>query len=121
MDFQAQAAIYLQIANQIADRILNGEWQSGERIPSVRDLASEIQVNPNTVLRAYSYLQEEQIIVNQRGIGYFVAEDGAKKVKILKKTAFLSDLLPQLFREMELMGISWEEMQQHYHSFNQKK
>lgn len=110
MEFQSNTAIYLQIAHQIAARIIAEEWAAGDRIPSHRDMASDIQVNPNTVGRSYSFLQDEGIIVNQRGIGFFVAEQGLEKAKLLQKSIFLRELVPQLVQQMKLLDISWEEL-----------
>ncbi|MBK8426642.1 MAG: GntR family transcriptional regulator [Lewinellaceae bacterium] len=55
MEFQTQTAIWMQIAQQVATRIMTGEWAPGERIPSVRELAAEVQVNPNTVVRSVTF------------------------------------------------------------------
>ena len=73
MQFNTRLPIYIQIAGYIRDLILNGTWSDGERIPSVRDMAVELEVNPNTVVRTYAILQDEGTLDNQRGIGYFTA------------------------------------------------
>ena len=85
MEFKDGKAIYMQISDYISESILKGEWKEGDRIPSVREFAIEIEVNPNTVMRAYSYLQDEGVIYNKRGIGYFVGEESMEKVMNLKK------------------------------------
>lgn len=121
MEFQTQAAIWLQIAWQIANRIIAGEWPPGERIPSVRELAAEVQVNPNTVVRSVTFLNEEGIIINQRGIGYFVANDGPEKARQLRKKAFQTEMLPGLFQTMQQLDISWEELHLMYQQFQDKK
>lgn len=121
MEFHAQSGIYHQIATRVIERIASGEWPSGARIPSVRDLAAEIMVNPNTVMRAYAQLQDEGLIANQRGVGFFVAPDGPGKVRQLKKNAFLSELLPQMFKEMALLGIDWQELEIQYQHFQQQQ
>ncbi len=74
MEFSNHQAIYLQIADQICESILMQHKLSGERIASVREMALQIEVNPNTVARAYSLLQEQGIIFNKRGLGFFIAE-----------------------------------------------
>ena len=107
----------MQIARQIATRIMAGEWPPGERIPSVRDLASELQVNPNTVVRSVTYLQDAGIIVNQRGIGYFVADDGVAKARDLRKKAFSDDLLPVFFQTIDELGIQWDELKLWYQQY----
>lgn len=121
MEFQTQAAIWLQIAWQIANRIIAGEWPPGERIPSVRELAAEVQVNPNTVVRSVTFLNEEGIIINQRGIGYFVANDGQEKARQLRKKAFQTEMLPGFFQTIQQLDISWEELQVMYQQFQDKK
>ena len=75
MEFKEKKSIYVQIADHICENIVKGIWKEGDRIASVREFAVDIEVNPNTVMRAYSYLQDEGIIYNKRGIGYFVGEN----------------------------------------------
>ena len=106
MDFRQDQAIYLQIADLICENILAGRWKPGDRIPSIRELAESIEVNPNTVMRTYGYLQEQGIIQNQRGIGYFAAEDAYKTTKELARRAFESRELPRVFKTMDLLGMS---------------
>jgi GntR family transcriptional regulator len=76
MEFGDNNAIYLQIADHFCENILLQKWNPGDRIPSVREMAVSIEVNPNTVMRTFNYLQDKGIIFNKRGIGYFVTEDG---------------------------------------------
>ncbi len=117
MEFQTQTAIWMQIAEQIATRIMSGEWAPGERIPSVRELAAEVQVNPNTVVRSVTFLQEAGIIINQRGIGYFVAEDGVAKAHELRKKAFSDEMLPVFFQTIDQLGIQWDELKSWYQQY----
>lgn len=112
MEFQDQKAIYLQIAEWMEEAILNNKWQ--ERIPAIRELASELKVNPNTVTRTYAYLESQGIITMQRGIGYFVGEGAAKKVKALRKQDFLEKTLPNLFKAMDLLGVTPDEILKQY-------
>lgn len=110
MDFKEPTAIYQQIADYGLDQVLNGNWTQEERIPSVRSLAGEVGVNPNTVMRAFDYLDREGIIFNQRGRGFFVASDGLKKAKSLRKEQFILNTLPQLASDLELLNISPKEL-----------
>ena len=110
MEFRQNQAIYLQIADHITERILSGTWPEGERIPSIREMAEDIQVNPNTVMRSYAYLQDLGIIYNQRGIGYFVAEDAYRKTLELKKQNFIRRELPRIFRTMDLLHLTCEDL-----------
>jgi DNA-binding transcriptional regulator YhcF (GntR family) len=89
MQFRESIAIYLQIADYILERILLKQWRTDERIPAVRELAVQLEVNPNTVMRTYEFLQGQNIIYNQRGIGYFVAPDAIKNATQYRKTEFI--------------------------------
>src|SRR5262245_33927145 len=100
MEFNQPKGIYQQIADQIRDRILEGEWRNGDRIPSIRELAVSVGVNPNTVTKTYQALTDRRIIENQRGIGYFVAADAKEKILEELRSEFIRDELPRLFRVM---------------------
>mgnify|MGYP005666370545 CR=1 FL=1 len=114
MDFKQQKAIYMQIADYILDNILAEQLQTGDRVQSVREMASNVQVNPNTVVRTYSYLQDKGIIFNQRGIGYFVADDAYEKTRQLKKESFTNHYLPEVFKLMRLLQIDFEDLREIY-------
>lgn len=117
MEFKDNEAIYLQIAAFVSDQILMGKWPGGQKIPSVRDMAVELEVNPNTVMRSYEFLQGLEIIYNKRGLGLFVAEDGFDKVKAYRKENFVRQNLPELFKNMYLLGISINEISLQYQNF----
>ncbi|MEO8173616.1 MAG: GntR family transcriptional regulator [Sediminibacterium sp.] len=117
MEFTNQQPIYLQIAEMICEQILLKKFREDERIPSVREMAVQLEVNPNTVMRTYEFLQGKEIISNKRGIGYFVAVDGISKATHLRKTEFLQAELPKLFKTAQLLDISFEELQKHYITF----
>ncbi|URA10468.1 GntR family transcriptional regulator [Thermospira aquatica] len=121
MEFDSGQPIYLQIADLVCDSILRGVWKPGERIPSIRDMASQISVNPNTVVKAYNYLESQKIILNQRGIGFFVSDQGYAHVLRLKQELFISKECPRFFRQMNLVGISWENLQKLYEEFQQNE
>jgi len=110
MEFRQNEAIYLQIADLACDNVLSGAWRPGDRVPSVRELAGEIEVNPNTVVRAYAYLQDQGIIQNQRGLGYFVAERAPDVTRELMRRTFVSRDLPRVFRTMDLLGMGMDEL-----------
>lgn len=112
MNFKKPKAIYMQIADYLCESILAADLKGGDRIQSVREMAAQVEVNPNTVARTYSYLQEKEIIFNKRGVGYFVAADALEKTKALKKEAFIKQFLPEVFKLMELLGISFEDLKQ---------
>ncbi len=121
MEFGDSNAIYLQIADHFCENILLGKWNSGDRIPSVREMAVGIEVNPNTVLRTYNFLQEKGIIYNKRGIGYFVSDDGLEKTLQLRKEDFVGHELPRFFKAMSLLNISMDELQVYFREFHSGK
>ena len=109
MKFREKEAIYLQIADLLCERILLKDWTEDQRIPSVRELAVDLEVNPNTVMRAYAYLQDQGIIYNKRGIGYFVSQDGFRITRKVYRTNFIRNDLPQLCRSLKLLNMDFTE------------
>lgn len=83
-ELNSKEPIYLQIKNFIKLKIISGKLKEGERLLSVRDYASKLTVNPNTILRVYSELENEGLIITQRGIGKFVTDD-IEKIHHLRK------------------------------------
>jgi DNA-binding transcriptional regulator YhcF (GntR family) len=114
MEFSQPKGIYLQIADQMRDRILQGEWAEGERIPSIRELAVMLGVNPNTVTKSYQTLTDRNIIENQRGLGYFVARDAKRTILQEMKNEFIDEELPRVFRTMRLLDMPIDELTAHY-------
>ena len=117
MEFKDKQSIYLQIADYICEQILLGKWPPGERIPSVRDLASMMEVNPNTVMRTYEFLQNKEIIFNKRGIGYSASEHANDRILAYRKERFLDVESPDFFRTMYLLNISIAELKVYYDKF----
>ena len=114
MEFFDKQAIYLQIANKVCENILTQKWVNGERIPSVREIAVQMEVNPNTANRAYDFLQSYEIIYNKRGIGYYITEDGYEKTVSFKRKQFFEEEAPQFFRSMKLAGVNLAELETYY-------
>lgn len=106
MDFNQQTPIYLQIADALCERILSGEWKPEDRIPSAREYGATLGVNPNTIIRSFDFLQNQQIIYNRRGIGYFVSPDAAELIRKNQKEQFISVDLPAVIKRMKLLGLS---------------
>ena len=114
---RAAQSIFIQIAETIKDRILSGEYAVNERIPSVRDVAVEVEVNPNTAMKAFELLQREELIYNKRGMGYFVSPEAPAKIIEGRKALLKEVTLPELFHEMTLLGISPEEIMEGYKKY----
>ena len=114
MNFKDNKPIYIQIAEHICDDVLAGVYRADERIPSVREFAASVEVNANTVVRSYDYLQQSGIIYNKRGLGYFVADGAAKIITDMRRKQILGDELSLMFSRMATIGISPDELQRLY-------
>lgn len=117
MEFRDKEAIYLQIAGYVGEQITLGKWPLDEKIPSVRELAADLQVNPNTVVRAYEFLQNKAVISNKRGIGFFIESDARAKIKEYNKERFLNQDLPEFFKSIYLLDIAVEDLVSRYQVF----
>jgi DNA-binding transcriptional regulator YhcF (GntR family) len=106
MDFKSSKGIFLQIAENLCNQILEGELKPGDRVPSVRDLATEFEVNRNTVMRTYTNLQEAGIFDNKRGIGFFIAENALKLISSREKGIFQTHDLPDFIVKIKLLKLT---------------
>jgi DNA-binding transcriptional regulator YhcF (GntR family) len=120
MEFNDAQAIYLQIADYVCDQIQLQKWNADEKIPSVRELAVTLEVNPNTVMRSYEHLQQQNIIYTQRGMGYFVSRDAPAQINKTRKENFLKEELPQVFRKMILLGIETDDIADRFEKFKKQ-
>ena len=117
MKFKESKSIYLQIAERICDEILQVQYKEEERIPSVREYAATVEVNANTVVRSFDYLQGQDIIYNKRGLGYFVAQEGRERILGLRKEVFLKEELPEFFRQLKTLDISMKDVEKLYKEY----
>lgn len=121
MNFKESNAIYLQIADRICGEILLMQYREEERIPSVREYAAIVEVNANTVMRSYDYLQSQNIIYNKRGIGYFVTSGAIKLILSLRRDAFLKEELDYFFRQLYMLDIPMKEIDVMYREFMKRQ
>ncbi|MBF9017350.1 MULTISPECIES: GntR family transcriptional regulator [unclassified Oceanispirochaeta] len=121
MEFKEKKSIYIQIADFFFDNILKKIWQKEDKIPSVREMAVQLEVNPNTVMRAYAHLQDKGVIYNKRGIGYFVSPQAENEVKAMKKEDFMSNALPEFYKIVKLLDIDFRELAEGYKDFLKKE
>ena len=110
MEFKDNQAIYLQIADYLGVKILRGQIKPGERVPSVRELAVELAVNPNTVVRSFEFLTDQKVIKQQRGVGYFATDEAVERVKSIMRQDFFEKSLPELLRTMALLDIQFDDL-----------
>ena len=106
--FNDNIPIYIQLVEMIKTDIVSGKYQPGDKLPAVRDMAMELGVNPNTVQRAFSELEREDLVKSDRTNGRYVTDD-KKKIKGLLKT--LSEkYINELFEKLNLLGMSDEQI-----------
>ncbi len=121
MQFQNNGpAIYLQIADYICEKILLKEWKTEDKVPSVRELAIQLEVNPNTVMRTYEFLKQQEIINDKRGVGYFITPLAYKNAVAYRKTEFLEKELPSVFRTMNMLGLEPEDLAVRFEKFKKQ-
>jgi len=108
IEFDNNLPIYIQIMNYIKGEIVTGKLGPGDKILSVRELASELQINPNTVQRTFQELEREEIVETRRGMGRYVTSEESKIMTIKKEMA--KDVLERFIRGMKELGFQGEEI-----------
>ncbi len=121
MEFKAKKAIYQQIVERIFNEILNGIYKEQERIPSVREYAEMVCVNPNTVMRSYDYLQRMGVIYNRRGLGYYLHEDARKIILTLRREEFQQSEAEEIFGMLLSLSITPDELKEMYQKYIESK
>ena len=106
MDFQSTKGIFLQIAENLCHQILAGALKAGDRVPSVRDLAAEFEVNRNTVLRTYALLDDAGVFDNKRGVGFFVSENAIELILATEKAEFFNRDLPAFIEKVKMLQLT---------------
>lgn len=117
MDFRDNKAIYVQIADWICEQVILGQWVAGDKISSVRELAVDLEVNPNTVARTFELLQNEGVVFQKRGIGLFVETEALDRALEYLRRDFVEKDMPRMFRFMKLLGISEQSMVERYREY----
>lgn len=117
MEFKAKKAIYQQIVERIFGEILNGVYKAQERIPSVREYAEMVCVNPNTVMRSYDYMQRMGVIYNRRGLGYYLHEDAREIILNLRREEFRQSQAEEIFGMLRSLSITPDELRAMYQKY----
>lgn len=104
IEFDNNAPIYIQIMNYIKKQIVIGKLGPGDKIESVRDLASELQINPNTIQRTFQELEREGIVETKRGLGRYVTDEESTIMRIKKEMA--AELLDRFVNGMKEIGFA---------------
>ncbi len=108
MKFKDDLPIYIQIMDLIKIQIVNGEYKSGDKLLSVRDLASNLKVNPNTIQRAYQELELEEIVETKRGMGTFVKDDANLFSEL--KNDIAKNIISKFIIDIKPLGLSRDEI-----------
>ena len=109
LDFRSSEPIYLQIARQVEQLVAQGELKLGDQLPTVRELATELRINFNTVGRAYHVLDETRLISTQRGRGTYIWEQPTEETLKQLKEKSLEELARHYLNEVNQLGYSLEE------------
>jgi len=110
IDFKSTKGIFQQIADNLCHQILEGKLPPGDRVPSVRDLAIEFEVNRNTLLRTYAILQDAGIIDNKRGIGFFVSDNALEIILKTEKQAFFNHEFPEFIQKVKVLKLTTNDL-----------
>ncbi|MDC9823410.1 GntR family transcriptional regulator [Devosia sp. ZB163] len=103
--FNDSQPIFVQISERIADMILSKTAGEGEALPSVRQIAAELSVNPLTVTRAYQSLVDIGAVESRRGMGMYVAQGGRDRLLAHEREKFLSDEWPRVLARIAALGL----------------
>lgn len=102
--------IYRQLRERIVGLMLTGVYKEGDALPSVRQVASEYQINHLTVSKAYQELVDMQLVESRRGMGMYVMDGAQEKLHGIEKEKFLSTELPALLTRIKHLGLSVDEL-----------
>lgn len=106
------APIYRQLKERVIAMMLDGVLKPGDALPSVRQVAADYQLNPITVSRAYQELADEALVEKRRGLGMFVTEEAAKKLRSSERERFLQEEWPLVVERIERLGLSARDLLQ---------
>ena len=119
IDYKDRRPIYEQIVGSIEDLAVRGVLEPDSQLPSVRQLAVELSINPNTIQRAYSQLEKTGVIYSVKGKGNFVAAD-PKRLREEKMEQILQEM-EKLLRQALALGVGRERMENWLHSLLEKE
>jgi GntR family transcriptional regulator len=102
--------VYLRLRDMIAEAILDGRYQDGDALPSVRALAAEYGANPLTVAKAYQSFQDSGLVIVRRGVGMFVAKGASERLRADERAAFLRDTWPRIHAQIRRLDLDPSEL-----------
>ena len=113
VDTSSFVPIYEQIKKEFKKEIFQGELKSHDALPSIRDLATELLINPNTVARAYRELEMEGFIYTRKGKGCYVSDDSAQLMD-QERRAILTQAFDEVIEEAKKYGLEQEEIKKFF-------
>lgn len=108
ISFDDKSPIYRQLADRLRELILEGVYQDGDVLPSVRQIASEHRINPITVSKAFQMLVDEALVEKRRGMGMFVGEGAREQLIAHERDRFLSEEWPAFLEKAQRLGFAVE-------------
>jgi GntR family transcriptional regulator len=102
--------VYLRLRDLIAAAILDGRYEDGDMLPSVRAFAAQQGANPLTVAKAYQSFQDDGLVQVKRGVGMFVAPGASRRLRAMERERFFSSVWPPVVEQMHRIGISFDEL-----------
>lgn len=117
MNFKEGLPIYLQIAERLSDEIVAGVYAPEARVPSVREYSVLLEVNVNTVVKAFNQLRAAGVLFDRRGLGSHVAPDAPERILAARREQFEQHDLPELVRRMHQLGITPQQVSQAYAAY----
>ena len=110
VEWNDSAPIYRQLKERVVEMMLDGLLKPGDALPSVRQVAAEYQLNPITVSRAYQELADENLVEKRRGLGMFMTEEAAQKLRGNERERFLRDEWPAVHERIQRLGLSLRDL-----------
>ena len=110
LEWKEDQPIYRQLRDKVAAQILTGSLKEGESLPSVRNVAVELRINPLTASRAYQELVDEALVEKRRGLGMFIVKGARSKLLTLEKKRFLEDEWPEINVRISALGLSAKDL-----------
>lgn len=121
MTWNDATPIYRQLRDRVVAMILDGALKPGDALPSVRQVASEFQINPITVSKGYQSLVDESLVEKRRGLGMYVAEGARDALLASEREHFLREEWPALRARLDRLGIDIEKLPANTEKSNEDK
>ena len=109
-DWKEDQPIYRQLRDKVASAILEGSLKEGEALPSVRNVAVEMQINPLTASKAYQELVTQELVEKRRGLGMFVIEGAREKLLQGERKQFLEEEWPEIVARIQALGMDIDDL-----------